>query len=411
MPHSPRNQLRRRASRIRRRRGAVVVLMACFLVILVALLAFALDIGYICRVQSELQNAADAAALAAARQAMQAAVRSDAETDELAGDIASAARLQAKQIAWANRAGGVSLYLRSSDMVVGYEAAPSDQPLSSWEWGQPPPNCVQVTVRRDWEANGALPLIFARVLGRNYSNLSATATAAFCPGRFRVTGFKGTSNGPNAKLLPIAISVDTWNQYMSSGRSPDGVRYDGYSVETVLPNSGTQPPNNVTFGGDNKPELKGVYPEETMPGNYGLVQFNPTTPQSEGASANWIINGPSPSDLSGFGANGLQATPQQPATLQAGTGLKSSLIDDLQAVVGQPRAVALYSSYSGSGSGGTYTIVGFAGVTIVSATGSGSKISVVFQPSIVIDPTVTTDTTTQSYTEFVYPQVPVVLVR
>jgi Flp pilus assembly protein TadG len=385
--------------------------MACFLVILVAMLAFALDIGYICRVQSELQNAADAAALAAAHQALQAAVRSDTDTGTLAEDIASAARQKAQELATANQGGGVSLSLPAGDIVVGYEAAPGVQPISAWETGQPPPNCVQVTLRRDSVANGALPLIFAPVLGNNYSNLSATATAAFSPGRFRVTGFKGTSGGPNAKLLPIAMSVDTWNQYMTSGQSPNGVRYDGYSVETVLPNSTTQPPSNVTSGSDHTPELRGVYPDETMPGNYGLVQFNPTASQSEGTSANWIVNGPSYSDLAGFGPNGLQATPQQPATLQAGTGLKSSLVGDLNAVVGQPRAIALYSSYSGSGSGGTYTIVGFAGVTIVSASGSGSHINIVFQPTVLIDPTVTTDTTTQTVTEFVYPQVPVVLVR
>jgi hypothetical protein len=385
--------------------------MACFLVILVGLLAFALDIGYICRVQSELQNAADAAALAGAREAMQAAVRTDVDTDELAADISSAALSKAQEIAAANRAGGVSLTLRPADVVVGYDAQPGSEPISAWTWGNPPPNCVQVTTRRDGEANGALPLIFGRVLGRNYSHLSATATAAFHPGRFRVTGFKGNSSGPNARLLPIAISVDTWNQFMTSGHSPDGVRYDGFSVETVLPNSDTLPPHNVTFGGDNRPELRGAYPEETMPGNYGLVQFDPAAPQSEGAAANWIANGPSSTELSAFGTSGLQATLQQPVTLQAGTGMKSSLVDDLQSVIGQPRAVALYSSYSGSGSGGTYTVVGFAGVTIVSASGSGSKISIVFQPTIVIDPTVTTDTTTQTVTEFVYPQIPVVLVR
>jgi len=65
--------------RWRRRRGAVIVLVALFLVVIVAMLAFALDIGYTCRVQSELQNAADTAALAAAQEALRAEVRSDSQ--------------------------------------------------------------------------------------------------------------------------------------------------------------------------------------------------------------------------------------------------------------------------------------------------------------------------------------------
>ena len=101
----------------------------------------------------------------------------------------------------------------------------------------------------------------------------------------------------------------------------------------------------------------------------------------------------------------------QPATLQGGTGLKSSLVDDLEAIVGQPRAVPLFSSYSKTGSGAKYTIVGFVGVTIVRAAGSGSHIDIVFQPTVLIDPTATFDTTSTTVTEFVYPQVPVVLVR
>jgi Flp pilus assembly protein TadG len=393
------------------RRGAVVVLVALFLVVIVAMLAFALDVGFICRVQSELQNAADAAALAGAHQALVAAVRSDTQTAALAANITGAARKKAEQLAGVNQAGGVSLSLPTADIVVGYESKPGPQPISAWQTGQPPPNCVQVSLRRDATANGPLPLIFGPVLGTKYSNLSAIATAAFNPGRFRVTGFKGTSGGSNPKLLPIAISVETWNHFMNSGLSPDGQRHDGFSVQTVLPNSNVQPPSNVTKGADLKPELTGAYPLKTAPGNYGLVQFNSDASQAKGNYSDWILNGPSALDLAGFGPNGLQATPEQPAKLEGGTGLKSSLVSDFAAVTGQPRAVPIYSSYSGSGNGAAYTIVGFVGVTIVNATGSGSHINIVLQPSVLIDPTATVDTTTQSVSEFVYPQIPVVLVR
>src|ERR1700730_15110195 len=49
-----------------RRRGAVAPLMALLMLPLLGMLAFSIDVGYIVRVQTDLQNAADAAALAGA---------------------------------------------------------------------------------------------------------------------------------------------------------------------------------------------------------------------------------------------------------------------------------------------------------------------------------------------------------
>src|SRR5262245_42301756 len=52
----------------RTRRGAVIPLAAILMVPLMGMLAFAIDTGYIIMARAELQNAADAAALAAAEQ-------------------------------------------------------------------------------------------------------------------------------------------------------------------------------------------------------------------------------------------------------------------------------------------------------------------------------------------------------
>jgi len=393
------------------RRGAVVVLMACLLVVLVAMVAFALDIGYICRVQAELQNAADAAALAGAHEALQAVVRGDTDAMEIADDTIDAARQTAQQLSAFNQAGGVSLSVLTNDIVVGYQQTPGPQPVTQWTSGDPVPNCVQVTTRRDTSANGSLPLIFAPILGTNSTNQTATATAAFDTGRYRVTGFNSSVGGPNAKLLPVTISIDTWNDYIQGGQSPDGIRHDNYTVETVLPNSTVEPPDNVQSGADHTPELVGVYPNPIQPGDFGLVQFNPNAPQGTGYTSDWILNGPSPTDLGGFGPQGFQATPASPGTLQAGTGWKTSLVNDFASIIGQPRAIPLYSSHTGSGSGGQFTIVGFAGVTVVHASGSGSNVNIVFQPTILIDSTATWDVTSTTVTEFVYPQLPIVLVR
>src|SRR5207244_1176001 len=123
--------------------------------------------------------------------------------------------------------------------------------------------------------------------------------------------------------------------------------------------------------------------------------------------SNWIENGSSPSDMSHFGSGGIQATSSSPLTMQGGPGLKSDLVSDLQNVIGQPRVVPLFSSVSGNGSNTTYTIVGFAGVTIVQASGSGSNIQVTLQPAMAIDSTVTTSGQTwNNSTQFIYPTTP-----
>jgi hypothetical protein len=299
-------------------------------------------------------------------------------------------------------------------VVVGYQEHPGSGPVEALDNDEPVPNCVQVTTRRDAQANGPLPLFFARVLGTHHSHLTATAVAAFDRDKYIVTGFDSDPSGPNGKLLPLAVNIDTWNHFLATGKSPDGVRRDDYTLALTLPNSPVQAPDNVSRKGDNTPELVGSFDSAHSPGDFTLVQFDATggSPSTPAAAA-WIRSGPTAYDMSGFGPSGIQATPDQPLMLPGGTGMKSALMEDLRSVIGQPRVVPLYASYTGNGSNREFEIVGFAGISIVSATGTGSHMKLVAQPAIVIDTTATstTDTSTTTVTEFVYPGLPISLVR
>src|SRR5688500_5837104 len=53
-------------ARVESRRGAIVVMAAVLLIILLAMVAFAVDSGYMLTVRTELQRAADAGAIAGA---------------------------------------------------------------------------------------------------------------------------------------------------------------------------------------------------------------------------------------------------------------------------------------------------------------------------------------------------------
>jgi Flp pilus assembly protein TadG len=398
------------------RRGAVAVVAAVLIIPLLAMLALSIDVGYMCNDKAELQNAADACALAGALQVM---------TPQLSGmtsstrgyRIAAAANAAARQVASQNSAGKVTRALLSSDSTVGYLSDPTSQPelLSPWTTGQALPNAVQVVMRRDGTVHTPQRVFFGLVLGHDTWNVASTATAVFLQ-TSNVTGFKSTT--VNAKLLPIAVDVNLWNHFLSTGQSPDGTTSDSYSVtlpnssrpNSSNPSSSKPAPGNVTPGGDGIPEFNVLYPNSNSPGKFGLVDIGPPPPSNSTPTfENWILNGSSPADLSYFGSDGLHATPSAPASLAGGPALKSTLQTNLADIIGQPRIVPLFSSYTGQGSNTRYTIVGFAGVTIVSATGRGNNLQIIVQPIVTVDSTATTGRGSSS--SFVYPTTPISLVR
>ena len=97
--------MKRATSKLRqRRRGAIAVLAAVFLVVLIGMIAFAVDIGYLGVVNTQLQAAADSAALAAAGSSNQSQ---------------SGMVTVAQQFANANQAAGRPIQLNSSDIQFG----------------------------------------------------------------------------------------------------------------------------------------------------------------------------------------------------------------------------------------------------------------------------------------------------
>src|SRR5437762_426638 len=153
-----------------RRRGAIVPVTAVMLVFLLGMIAFAVDVGWIAVVQSDLQNAADSAALAGANTMMDAAVQynlpnqSAQNKTKILSAAEAAAKIKAKEYAKYNAAGGVaSLILQDSDIEFGFrDAAGTYTPLPSYIGF---PNTIKVKLRRDSQANGNLSLFFGRVFG------------------------------------------------------------------------------------------------------------------------------------------------------------------------------------------------------------------------------------------------------
>jgi Flp pilus assembly protein TadG len=385
----------------------VTTLTALLLSPLLLMVAFAVDLNHVWRTDAELQNAADAAALAgASRLASSAqAIDPNGALASLLPDLTATARgnvvATARAFVQMHQAGGVSLVVNDSDIELGYVAdpsAPSSSPQGQFQTGLSLfPNAVRVTVRRDASVStGPLPLFFGGLFGVPTSSRQASAVASL-----RSQGITGF-NGSGSRLLPLAIDLNTYNALRGVGAPPPGVTLqDQYTVRSPL-ESGLTPPANVQWGADGSPEAK-VYPLMTTPGNFGLVSLSNGKTTTETTFDNWIVNGPSGADLASLGSLGLQATALSPRTLSGGPGLKASLDAAFQSIIGQPRVVMIYSSFSGTGSNAQCQVVGFAGVTVVASDLSNpTNPSVTVQLSAVIDATATATAGTTGSGRLVY---------
>src|SRR5580704_7818128 len=110
-----------------KRRGGIALLAAILSVVILGMVAFAVDTSWIVLTRSELQNVADSAALAGAGQLMTGYVQYNLggqnanEQEGLIYAAIASAKAAAKQLAAYNSAGGVSaLVLNDADIQVGF---------------------------------------------------------------------------------------------------------------------------------------------------------------------------------------------------------------------------------------------------------------------------------------------------
>lgn len=165
----------------RRRAGFLVVLTAVLLPVICAFAAFAVDTTKMTLARTYLQNAVDAASLAASQEitgAIYAAAQGEGDATIDANSIAvAAARAVAHDVAEAN-----GVYIDpATDVTFGkrsYHAGTDSWPIT---WGAEPYNVVRVTARRDQDdleaPDGRLPLSFGWAVGVPSVAMQASSTA------------------------------------------------------------------------------------------------------------------------------------------------------------------------------------------------------------------------------------------
>jgi hypothetical protein len=347
------------------------------------MLAFAIDIGYLVTTQAELQNAADAAALAGAeqlqalynqyylpQQSQQQQIFTTATTNT---GLPSCPMYMAEKFASYNQAAGVFIEVPDSDVTFSYKSNGAASQVPSYPTIFP--NTISVTARRDNVANGALALFFGQIFGVGNVNLTATASATIYSGD--VTTLQ-VIPGVNAHILPVALDVNVWKTFYQSGLSPDGTIHSG--------------PNGA-------PQLH-IYPcPGSAPGNFGLLDVGPPA-NNIPAFRTWIDNGETPNDIKYLlSHNLLPVSPNDPAQWKGGPGLKSDLVTAFQSAMDQPNLIPLfipvndgsngqpYQAASGDGSSGNYTVCGFVGVVVTQADANGTNMDISVQPAAIVDPT------------------------
>jgi len=225
--------------KIRDGKGAVAVFAAVVLVMLIGFVALAVDVGYVMVTRNELQNVADAAALAGARTLgrlyecngnLSTCTGPMPYTDQLTYAADDAAIKKAvTDVASVNHAGGkAGITIDNADIVIG-NWEPTTKTINPITLTSP--DAVRVTARRDASTNGAISTFFAKVLGINTVDVSATATAA-------LTG--SSTMGPGGLSLPVAINK-SWmstlpcNQNLTFHPSSSGVCAAWHSYDKDSP--------------------------------------------------------------------------------------------------------------------------------------------------------------------------------
>lgn len=181
----------------------MAIIVAVLMVVFLSIAAMAIDIGHVMTVRNELQNAADAAALAGALNFY------PPNSYTAVTPNWTSAESGAQNAVTLNASDGAKLYINDSTVIAGYwnlvHVPYGLQPQSITPGSQDFP-AVQVTITRSNSTpSGPVYNWFAEIFNVNTTNVSATATA--------LVGIPGAAN-PGA-LLPWAINQYTANMMAS----------------------------------------------------------------------------------------------------------------------------------------------------------------------------------------------------
>ena len=394
------------------RRGSVLVLSAAFMVVVMAFVAFTVDLGYMALTKTQMHNATDAAALGAGLE-LSAGLGIDASLSET--EVATVAGQAAVDVAALQRAGNLASVYVDASRDVRFGQRDWDAATGSWQetFGTGPYNMVEVTVCRnqeyaqvydhwfrydpsmdEWYYEGygpdstpaqqdsTLPLFFGPAIGHGFASLKVTSAVALLPG----SGFRiGPGGTQNASILPITLDEPSWADLLN-GIGDDDYAYDPATGQVSSGSDGILEVNIYpTAAPSGNGNGNGNGSNQWTPGNRGTIDLgnpNNATPDLK----RQILEGLNENDLSYF--NGEIRLDQGPLEVNGDPGISAAIKTELAAIIGKPRAMPLFTSVTGQGNNTWYTLVKFVGIRILDVKLTGGNKYVIVQPATLIDPTV-----------------------
>lgn len=179
-------------------KGAVLVFIGVIFMGVAAVAALGVEVGYMTLVRNELQNVADAAALAGARElghtyegmtyAQQLAYTSSTAATAITDVIDTIALPENNKVA------NAPISIAASDIQIGQWNSTS----STFTANMDPPNAVKVAARRAEGTNGLVQTLFGQLFGIDSFSMAGGATAA-------LTGL--STAAPGALEIPIGIPM------------------------------------------------------------------------------------------------------------------------------------------------------------------------------------------------------------
>ena len=355
------------------RSGNILILSVLLLIPMLACVALAIDIGYLCLASTQLQAAADASALAAAGAMYEAPTDLEVTTYYMPPDPADTRQVAQQYVKWNGAAGykgtfkygdsGQFLQVDSNvanaaggDIVIGS----LNNPINLAEQVTPTtdaPNSVEVRIPlRNGHANGAIAMFFGRALGFNLGEMDAVAVA--------------TVDYPS--LLPFGTSDPKWNSLASGG---DGDTYS-YGAGGV-----SQQPDGI-------PEIQ-IFPDNNWnedgnlpPGNFGALELG-------GLSGTEILRrqidkGPNSQEFAYHGSfeQGMVISGNTGVNGDVKTAFVGGNADERQypGMLGKARYLPLYNHVEGNGTNSMFTITRFVAVRVVDVKMYGNPKWIRLQP-------------------------------
>ncbi len=425
----------------KRRKGAIAAMTGLLLIAILGLVACALDIGWIEMTRTQLQAVADASSLAGGTELMPGLGFFATKTPS---EVVDDATPVAVEYAGYNPNADLTASFVDGNRDVKFGKATFDEDCDCFQKTPADENpeyynYIEVTALRNQtgssDGDNPAPLFFARIFGTTEKNLRATATAAILP----ANGFQvNEGSDDTADILPFALHREVWEKALRAQEyydsPPDGSPYDAHDPNMLADQSilddvtfddqngnGVQdagepnlplfwaeeasPPFNplqimtdnqtvtdgaVSSGSDHYLEVrvyphKGVLTEEAPGGNFGTIDFGGTDNSTQ-VIKRQIEEGLNADDLSYYPENTIQLTEEDPLDAEADTGISGGIEESLASIIGDCRAIALFSAVTDeSGNNTIYTLVEFVSLTVVEVELGGSDKRLIMQRCVLVD--------------------------